>query len=115
MNLGVTVYVIVAKLVLLFVRVCKIVFPDPFAAPLMLAGDVKVQLYVLPLMEELRPMLVAVLEQIDEVLGVAMASGLGFTVMRYVAAVPAQAMAPVVVAMAVKFTAMGAREVFTSV
>ena len=100
MNLGVTVYVIVARLVLLFVSVCNMVFPDPFAAPLMLAGDVKVQLYVLPLMEELKAMFVAVLEQIDEVLGVAMASGLGFTVMLYVVVVPAQAVVPEVVAMA---------------
>jgi hypothetical protein len=105
----------VAKLVLLFVRVCKMVFPNPFAAPLMLAGDEKVQLNVLPLMEELKAMFVAVLEQIEEEFGVAMASGLGFTVMLYVDGVPAQAAAPVVVAMAVKLITMGAMVVLISV
>jgi hypothetical protein len=84
------VYVIVAKLVLLFVRVCKMVFPNPFAAPLMLAGDEKVQLNVLPLKEELKAMFVAVLEQIEEEFGVAMASGLGFTVMVKVLTCPSQ-------------------------
>ena len=79
-----------AKLVLLFVRVCKMVFPNPFAAPLMLAGDEKVQLNVLPLKEELKAMFVAVLEHIDDVLGVAMASGLGFTVMVKVLTCPSQ-------------------------
>ena len=76
---------------LLLVNVCAMVFPVPAATPDMLAFVLTVQLNVVPAIVEFKAILTALPEQIIAEEGVAVTTGVGFTMMLYVAEGPVHA------------------------
>lgn len=75
-------------------------FPDPAVAPLTPAGEFTDQENPVPATEDVMRRLVCCPEQMVSISGAIAISGVGFTVMAYVAGTPGQ-MVPVVLAIAV--------------
>jgi len=85
-----TEYVTVPEVVPVVVNVCEMLVPEPAAAPLIPVDEDTVQLNVVPATLLVRGMFVVAPEQMVAGSGVAVMTGLGFTVITIVTGVPGQ-------------------------